>query len=88
MYARLGLFGLVLSACAVSGAHAAMQMPSTGAVLTVERAATEVTFWAQPYPDRYAPRHRCPRVRVETPYGWYWDHVCMMPGTPVLRRSY
>lgn len=65
-----------------------MQMPGTSAILSGDRAVSEVTFWGNPYPYRYVPRHRCPRVRVETPYGWYWDRVCMAPGAPVLRRSY
>ncbi|MDD1532479.1 hypothetical protein C7U89_05890 [Bradyrhizobium sp. WBOS4] len=44
-----------------------------------------VSFWAQSYPYRYAPRRRCPLVRVETPYGWYWDRVC---GYVVQRQAF
>ena len=49
---------------------------------------TPVTFWAHPYPYGYSGWRRCPRVRVETPYGWYWDRVCLDPAVPVLRRAY
>ncbi|QPF88083.1 hypothetical protein IC762_12840 [Bradyrhizobium genosp. L] len=67
-----------------------MLMPAKAAILAGEaQATTPVTFWAQPYPYRFVPRHvRCPRVRVETPYGWYWDRACVASGEPVLRRAY
>ncbi|MGV7217055.1 hypothetical protein [Bradyrhizobium sp. UFLA05-112] len=86
-FARASLFAVATSFFAVSGAHAAMQMPATAAVLTGENQVTPVTFWAQPYPYRYVPARRCPLVRVETPYGWYMDRVCAPVG-PVLRRAY
>ncbi len=86
-FARVGLLSLAASFCAASGASAAMQMPASAALLTGEGQATPVTFWAQSYPYRYVPSRRCPQVRVETPYGWYWDRVCEPVG-PVLRRAY
>lgn len=86
-FARVGLLGLAAFLCAASGAIAAMQMPAGAARLTGEGQATPATFWAQPYPYRFVPSRRCPRVRVETPYGWYWDRVCAPVG-PVLRRAY
>ena len=47
-----------------------------------------ITFWAHPYPYGYTGWRRCPRVRIETPYGWYWDRLCSNPAQPVLRRAY
>ena len=87
-FARVGLLGLAASCFTASGASAAMQMPAKAALLTGAGQATPVTFWAQPYPYRYVPSRRCPQVRVETPYGWYRDRVCIAPGEPVLRRAY
>jgi hypothetical protein len=87
-FARVGLLALAASVCATSGARAAMQMPAAAALLTGESQATPVTFWGQPYPYHYVPWRRCPRVRVETPYGWYWDRVCVAQNGPVLRRAY
>lgn len=87
-FTRVGLLGLVASFCAANGASAAMQLPASAVILTGQGQATPVTFWAQPYPYRFVPRHRCPVVRVETPYGWYLDRVCAAPGGPVLRRAY
>lgn len=84
---RLGFLTAAVSLCAAGGASAAMQMPGSAAVLTGEGQVIPVTFWAQPYPYRYAPWRRCPLVRVETPYGWYMDRVCAPLG-PVLRRAY
>ncbi|WIW47828.1 hypothetical protein ML401_06855 [Bradyrhizobium sp. 62B] len=84
---RAGLLAATVTFCTVSGANAAMQMPAPAALLSGESQATPVTFWAQPYPYRYAPWRRCPVVRVETPYGWYMDRVCAPLG-PVLRRAY
>lgn len=80
---------LVLSACFSSPnyASAAMQIPARG-VLLAGPIQMPVTFWAQPYPYRYVPRQRCPLVRVETPYGWYRDRVCVGGSGPVLRRAY
>jgi len=79
---RAGLFAIIVTLCTASGATA-MQIPvpaTTGDMMPI-------TFWAQPYPYRYVPVHRCPLVRVETPYGWYMDRVCAPVG-PVLRRAY
>lgn len=84
---RAALLAATISLCAASGASAAMQMPASAALLTGEGHVTPVTFWAQPYPYRYVPRHRCPLVTVETPYGWYKDRVCAPVG-PILRRAY
>ncbi|WP_257182510.1 MULTISPECIES: hypothetical protein [Bradyrhizobium] len=84
---RGGLLAATVTLCAPSGASAAMQVPAPAALLAGESQATPVTFWAQPYPYRYAPWRRCPLVRVETPYGWYMDRVCA-PAGPVLRRAY
>lgn len=84
---RTGLLVATVTFCAASGAGAAMQIPPTAALLTGEPQARPITFWAQPYPYRYAPQRRCPLVRVETPYGWYMDRVCAPVG-PVLRRAY
>lgn len=86
-FARAGLLAAAAMFGAMSGASAGMQMPGTAALLKGE-GATPVTFWAQPYPYRYVPRHRCPLVRVETPYGWYWDRVCTPIAGPILRRAY
>lgn len=85
--ARVGLLAVTASLCAASGAKAGMQMPMSAAFLAGKGDANPVTFWAQPYPYRYVPWRRCPLVRVETPYGWYWDRVCSAAG-PVLRRAY
>ncbi|WP_225139015.1 MULTISPECIES: hypothetical protein [unclassified Bradyrhizobium] len=84
---RVGFLAATVTFGAASGASAAMQMPSSAALLAGESQVTPVTFWAQPYPYRYAPWRRCPLVRVETPYGWYMDRVCAPVG-PVLRRAY
>ncbi|MGY3614258.1 hypothetical protein ACVJGD_000454 [Bradyrhizobium sp. USDA 10063] len=83
--ARAWLLALAVSVAGASGAKAAVQAPVTAALLAGAGVVTPATFWAQPYPYKYVPWRRCPRVRVETPYGWYWDRVC---GAPVLRRSY
>ena len=92
MLKTCALVGLLMLAAPIGlagSASAAMQVPVSSAVLAGEGQVTPVTFWAQPYPYRYVPRHRsCPRVRVETPYGWYWDRVCAVSGEPVLRRVY
>lgn len=84
-----GAIGLTFGvAVMASSATAAVQMPATAAMLRADNAVQAVTFWGQPYPYGYVPWRRCPRVRVETPYGWYWDRVCVAPGTTVLRRAY
>lgn len=87
-FARFVLFAFAAPLFAATSASAAMQMPASAPTLTSEVQATRVTFWARPYPYRYVPRHRCPVVRVETPYGWYWDRVCVTLREPVLRRAY
>lgn len=87
-FARVGLLALAATLYAASSAGAAMYMPASAALLTGASRAFPVTFWAQPYPYRYVPSRRCPLVRVETPYGWYWDRVCIASGAPVLRRAY
>ncbi|SFP81632.1 hypothetical protein SAMN05216330_110220 [Bradyrhizobium sp. Ghvi] len=84
---KAGLFAATLSFLAASGASAAMQMPAPAALLTGQGHVTPITFWAQPYPYGFVPRHHCPLVRVETPYGWYMERVCAPIG-PVLRRAY
>ncbi|WP_247968868.1 hypothetical protein [Bradyrhizobium sp. 195] len=84
---RAGFLAATVSLGAASGASAAMPMPASAALLAGESQVTPVTFWAQPYPYRYVPSRRCPLVRVETPYGWYMDRVCVPVG-PVLRRAY
>lgn len=81
---RAGFLAATVTLCAAS---AAMQMPAPAALLMGEGQVAPITFWAQPYPYRYAPSRRCPLVRVETPYGWYMDRVCAPLG-PVLRRAY
>ncbi|UPJ46099.1 hypothetical protein IVB40_28215 [Bradyrhizobium sp. 40] len=65
-----------------------MQLRASSALLIGDSYTAPITFWAHPYPYRYVPRRRCPLVRVETPYGWYWDHVCVTLASPVLRRAY
>lgn len=87
-FARVGFLALAAFFSGVSGANAAMQLPTSAALLIGESQVTPVTFWAQPYPYLFVPRHHCPLVRVETPYGWYWDRVCIAQGGPVLRRAY
>ena len=84
---RAGFLAATITLWTASGANAAMQMPAQAAVLTGGSQTTLATFWAQPYPYRYVPSRRCPLVRVETPYGWYMDRVCVPIG-PVLRRAY
>jgi hypothetical protein len=86
-FARLGLLALAASGFAASSASA-MQVPTSRALLIGESQATPITFWAQPYPYRYVPSRHCPLVRVETPYGWYWDRVCATAREPILRRAY
>ncbi|WP_247347263.1 MULTISPECIES: hypothetical protein [unclassified Bradyrhizobium] len=86
-FVKAGLLAATVSLFAASGANAAMQMPARAALLTGEGQLTPITFWAQPYPYRYTPWRHCPLVRVETPYGWYMDRVCVPLG-PVLRRAY
>lgn len=86
----IGRWGLLVLAMVLLGgqqATAAMQWP-TGIVSTPIEHVIPVTFWAQSYPYRYVPRRRCPQVRVETPYGWYWDRVCITETGPILRRAY
>lgn len=84
-----GAVGVTLGVALVAGAaDAAVQMPATAAMLRADNGVQTVSFWAQSYPHHYVPWRRCPRVRVETPYGWYWDRVCVAPGTTVLRRAY
>jgi hypothetical protein len=85
--AWLSVFAMVASFSAVSGANAGIPIAGAAALLAGESQAMPITFWAQPYPYRYLPRRRCPMVRVETPYGWYFDRVCAPMG-PVLRRAY
>lgn len=87
MFVRAGFLAAAFSSCALTGASAALLIPTSTALLTGESQATPVTFWAQPYPYRYVPSRRCPLVRVETPYGWYKDRVCAPVG-PVLQRAY
>ncbi|WP_249158658.1 hypothetical protein [Bradyrhizobium tropiciagri] len=80
---------VAVSLSAAGNAKAAMPVPATAAMPAGENEATPVTFWAQPYPYRFVPQRRCPRVRVETPYGWYWERVCApVVNGPVLRRAY
>jgi hypothetical protein len=86
-FAGVCLFSLAIIAT-VGGAHAAIQAPASAAMLKADSAVERVTFWAHPYPYGYVPWHHCPRVRVETPYGWYWDRLCAQPGGVVLRRAY
>ncbi|MCA6125503.1 hypothetical protein J6500_26930 [Bradyrhizobium sp. WSM 1704] len=88
-FGRAGLLAVAVSLSAAAGAKAAMPVPATAAP-TGGSQLTPVTFWAQPYPYRFVPQRRCPRVRVETPYGWYWDRVCAPVANegPVLRRAY
>jgi len=86
-FVQAGFLVATVSLSAASGASAAMQMPASAALLSGESHTTPVTFWAQPYPYRYVPWRRCPLVRVETPYGWYMDRVCVPVG-PILRRAY
>ncbi|MGY3647308.1 hypothetical protein ACVWW2_002599 [Bradyrhizobium sp. LM4.3] len=52
---RAGLLAATISLGAASGASAAMQMPAPAALLTGESQVAPITFWAQPYPYRYAP---------------------------------
>lgn len=85
--ARVGLLALAASLFTACGASA-MQIPTSAALLLGESQVAPVTFWGQPYPYRYVPVRRCPLVRVETPYGWYWDRVCAAPVAPVLRRAF
>ncbi|MET4802875.1 hypothetical protein ABIA96_005476 [Bradyrhizobium sp. LB11.1] len=84
---RLGLLVSAIFFSAGQQASAAMQLPTPAASMQVEY-ATPVTFWAHSYPYRYVPRRRCPQARVETPYGWYWDRVCVTATGPILRRAY
>lgn len=87
--AQVGFLILAASVGLANSASAAMQVPVSSAILAGENRATPITFWAQPYPHRFVPwRNRCPRVRVETPYGWYWDRACVVSSEPVLRRAY
>jgi hypothetical protein len=86
-FARLWLLAMAASGFAASTASG-MQVPTSRALLIGESQAAPITFWAQPYPYRYVPSRHCPLVRVETPYGWYWDRVCASPGQPILRRAY
>ena len=82
--------GLLVSAMVLLGgqqATAAMQLPARIVSMPVEH-VVPVTFWAQSYPYLYVPRRRCPQVRVETPYGWYRDRVCITQTGPILRRAY
>ncbi|MBR0815963.1 MULTISPECIES: hypothetical protein [Bradyrhizobium] len=85
--APLSVLAMVASFAAVSGANAGIPIAGATALLAGNGQTMPVTFWAQPYPERYVPRRRCPIVRVETPYGWYFDRVCAPTG-PVLRRAY
>lgn len=85
-FARVGLFALTAAFSTISAANAGMQMPASATLLVGHVQATPVTFWAHPYPYRYVPWRRCPLVRIETPYGWYWDRVCA--AGPILRRAY
>ncbi|MET4221637.1 hypothetical protein ABIA99_002454 [Bradyrhizobium sp. LB12.1] len=87
-FARVGLLALAAVVCTQSDASAAVHMPGSAAMLTVDSKALPVTFWSHPYPYRYVPSRRCPLVRVETPYGWYRDRVCVSSGGPILRRAY
>jgi hypothetical protein len=81
-----------LASLAVAGAprraDAAIQAPLAAASLVDQGSVARVTFWAHPYPYGYRGWRQCPRVRIETPYGWYWDRVCVEPGITVLRRAY
>lgn len=87
-FAQLGLLALAATFCMTSGARAAMPISAIAALPTGESRTTPVSFWAQPYPYRYVPWRRCPLVRVETPYGWYRDRVCVTSTGPVLRRAF
>ena len=69
-------------------ADAAMLAPVPAAVLAGQNNVAQVTFWAQPYPYHYSGWRRCPRVRVETPYGWYWERLCVTEPGVVLQRAY
>jgi len=83
-----GLLAVATLLGPVSAANAAMQLPGTAASLAQRIQASPVTFWAKPYPYGYVPWRRCPRVRVETPYGWTWERLCPAPRGVVLRRAY
>lgn len=84
---RAGLVAMAAIVCS-GGASAAMQMPAGPALLMGGTQAIPVTFWAKPYPYGYTPWRRCPRVRVETPYGWTWERVCPAPYGVILQRAY
>jgi hypothetical protein len=61
---------------------------AASALLAGDPQVLPVSFWAKPYPYGYAPWRRCPRVRVETPYGWTWERVCSTPREVILQRAY
>jgi len=88
MSCRIGLTtvaGLALFLSLSTEASAAMV---TSAKASTVSEVESVTFWAHSYPYRYVPRRQCPLTRVETPYGWYWDRVCITSGDAAFRRTY
>lgn len=85
---RVGVLSVAALMVAAGGADAAMPMSPSSALLSGEAQAVPVSFWAKPYPYGYTPWRRCPRVRVETPYGWSWERVCHPARGVVLQRAY
>ncbi len=77
----------LLAAVAPRDTDAAILAPPAAALLAGQDGVARVSFWAHPYPYGYTGWHRCHRVRVETPYGWYWQRLCDEPGV-ILRRAY
>ncbi len=80
---RNAIFALTAAAglgvALVSSASAAGLGAGLGALAAAagEASARPVSFWGEPYPYGYRPRHsRCYQpARVETPYGWRWELV-------------
>jgi hypothetical protein len=84
-FACLALAGV---AAVPRGANAAILPSPSAAMFGAPDHVANISFWARPFPSGYRGWSRCPRVRVETPYGWYWDRVCSEPGVTILRRAY
>ncbi len=81
----VAIFAVGAMIAAPSGAGAAMPVTPWARAVDVVPAS----FWARPYPDGYTGWRRCPLVRVQTEYGWYWERLCAAESTePVLRRAY
>ncbi len=80
----VGVFAVVAAIAAPSVSNAAM----SAATLAHRADVVPASFWARPYPQGYTGWRRCPLVRVQTEYGWYWERVCSEPSEPVLRRAY